>query len=509
MRLGGKHIVWFVYVLFLMQEAGLLAQATMLGFNNKHLIQSNLLMPAFRPQYGLAFSINNQLVSYFPQITPGDLFNGDENNDLTLTRLLSDPQKQLTGIDVENHVNLITVGYRKKFSYLSFNSGIVSQMFVNADKDAIGLLYKGNGHKDYYGRRVDVDFGGSFARAYWENRVTWGLVLTDYFNVGFTVSRLKGLYNYELSKANFGLLTDTSASNFYNVTMDAEWDLQTSGTRNLLPVAPKELFPGGGINRGLSYGFGALLRPSEQWQFSIGAINYGNINWNHQREYYRLARTTYTFKGLDTANMAGQVSADNFTGVIDSVSVAFKGERGSGGGALGTTIPSQWNYGIEYFLTPSNTVSFSFASGVGATRTKRCWTLQSQNRIKENIDLMVSYTRYNMGIERHLMGLGFIGYKGPLQVHLLINNVKGVVDFAGSHGMMIDAGFTYIIGRNVDADNDDVPDYRDECKGMFGRRNYLGCPEDMPGKPYEYVPAGKELKEIERLEEKRRWRFGK
>ena len=62
---------------------------------------------------------------------------------------------------------------------------------------------------------------------------------------------------------------------------------------------------------------------------------------------------------------------------------------------------------------------------------------------------------------------------------------------------------------HVDADNDDVPDYRDECKGMFGRRNYLGCPEDMPGKPYEYVPAGKELKEIERLEEKRRWRFGK
>ena len=55
MRLGGKHIVWFVYVLFLMQEAGLLAQATMLGFNNKHLIQSKLLMPAFRPQYGLAF----------------------------------------------------------------------------------------------------------------------------------------------------------------------------------------------------------------------------------------------------------------------------------------------------------------------------------------------------------------------------------------------------------------------------------------------------------------------
>ena len=503
-----RYIAALLVFVFITTGIDLLGQATMLGFNNKHLIQSNLTMPAFRPQYGLAFSINNQLVSYFPQITPGDLFNGDEENDLTFTRLLGNPQKQLTGLDVENHANLITVGYRRKFSYLSFNSGVVGQMFVNADKDAVGLLYKGNGHEDYYGRRTDIDFGGSFARAYWENRVTWGLVLTDYFNVGFTVSRLKGLYNYELSKANFGLLTDTSASDFYNVTLDAEWELQTSGTRDLAPVAPKELFSGGGINRGFSYGFGAMLRPNEQWQFSIGAINYGNINWNFQREYYRLSRATYTFKGLDTTNMAGEVSIDNFTGVVDSVSIAFKGEKGSGGDALATAIPSQWNYAIEYLLTPSNVITFSYASGVGATRIKRCWTLQSQNRIKENIDLMVSYTRYNMGIERHLMGLGFIGYKGPLQVHLLINNVKGVVDFAGSHGMMIDAGFTYIIGRNVDADNDDVPDYRDECKGMFGRRNYLGCPEDMPGKPYEYEPAGKELKEIERLEEKRRWRFG-
>ena len=75
-----------------------------------------------------------------------------------------------------------------------------------------------------------------------------------------------------------------------------------------------------------------------------------------------------------------------------------------------------------------------------------------------------------------------------------------------SHGLMLDAGITFLIGRNVDADNDDVPDYRDECKGMFGRRNYLGCTEDMPGKPYEYEPEGKELHMIERLEEKKRWR---
>jgi hypothetical protein len=39
-------------------------------------------------------------------------------------------------------------------------------------------------------------------------------------------------------------------------------------------------------------------------------------------------------------------------------------------------------------------------------------------------------------------------------------------------------------------------------------KNLDMSPEDMPGKPYEYEPAGKELKEIERLEEKRRWRFG-
>lgn len=490
-------------------ESNVCAQATMLGFNNKHLIQSNLTLPAFRPQYGLAFSINNQLVSYFPQITPGDLFNGDEKPDVTFTNLLSDPNKQLTGIDIENHSNVITVGYRRKFSYLSFNSGIVSQMYLNADKDAVGLLVKGNGSKDYYGRRVDMDFGESFARAYWENRVTWGLVLTDYFNVGFTVSRLKGLYNYELRKANFGLRTDTSAANFYDVILDAEWELQTSGTRNLLPVAPKELFPGGGINRGLSYGFGAMLRPSEQWQFSIGAINYGNINWNYQREYFVLPRTSFTFSGLDTANTAGQVGVENLQAVLDSVSVAFSGKRGVSQSPLLTAIPSQWNYGIEYFYTPNNAITFNFASGVGATRLKRCWTLQSQNRIRENIDIMISYTRYNMGVERHLLGLGFIGNKGPLQAFVLINNIKGVLDFSNSHGMMVDAGFTYIIGKNVDADNDDVPDYRDECKGMFGRRNYLGCPEDMPGKPYEYVPSGKELKEIERLEEKRRWRFGK
>ena len=481
----------------------------MLGFNNKHLIQSNLTIPAFRPQYGLAFTISNHLVSYFPQITPGDILNGEESNDLTLSRFLGDPEKQLTGIDIENHTHLLMVGFRRKFSYVSFNSGIVSQAYLNIDKDAVGMLYKGNGDPAYYGRRVDLDFSQSFARAYWENRITWGLVLTDYFNVGFTVSRLKGLYNYDLQRANFGLTTDTSANNFYQVTMDADLELQTAGTRDLMPVKGRELFPGGGINRGLSYGFGALLRPSEQWQFSLSAINYGNIAWDYKREHYRINKTAFTFNGLDTTNTAGDLTVKNFDGVRDSVEKQFKPELASDKSVLGTTIPSQWNYGIEYFLTPNNAITFNFASGVGATRLKKCWTLQSQNRIKENIDIMVSYTRYNMGLERHLLGLGFIGYKGPLQAHVLINNLKGITNLDASHGLMLDAGFTYLIGRNVDADNDDVPDYRDECKGMFGRRNYLGCPEDMPGKPYEYEPSGKELKEIERLEEKRRWRFGK
>ncbi len=102
-----RYIAALLVFVFITTGIDLLGQATMLGFNNKHLIQSNLTMPAFRPQYGLAFSINNQLVSYFPQITPGDLFNGDEENDLTFTRLLGNPQKQLTGLDVENHANLI------------------------------------------------------------------------------------------------------------------------------------------------------------------------------------------------------------------------------------------------------------------------------------------------------------------------------------------------------------------------------------------------------------------
>lgn len=501
-----KHIIWIWLLMLSVKAQG---QATMLGFNNKHLVQSNLINPALRPQYGWAFSVNNQLTSYLPNFTPYDLFSPDQSAYESVSELIKDPAKNLSGIDIENHTNFFTLGYRRRFSYLSFNSGIVQQANLNFDENALGLLYLGNGYKDYIGRRTGIDFGGSFLRAYWENKISWGLVLNDYLTVGFSYSKIKGLYNYDLQRANFGLTTDTNAQGIYALGMDADLYLRTSGTKDFMPVSTAMLFPGGGVNKGRSFGFGAVYRPNERWQYSLSMINYGSINWNNSCEYLQLNKAKYVFKGVDTTN-AWNVLENGSTGFIsDSMNAHFTPQKGSfvpEAGSFFTGLPSQWNYGVEYFFTPHNWLSFNFVSRAGATREKRCWTLQSQNRIKENVDLMFSYSRYSLGNSKHLLGMGIIAYKGNLQFHFLANNIKALANFDHSHGLMLDAGITFLIGRNVDADNDDVPDYRDECKGMFGRRNYLGCTEDMPGKPYEYEPEGKELHMIERLEEKKRWR---
>lgn len=285
--------------------------------------------------------------------------------------------------------------------------------------------------------------------------------------------------------------------------------LRTSGTQDFKPVSGAMLFPGGGVNKGRSMGLGAVYRPNENWQYSISMINYGIINWDNSCEFLELKNAKYVFTGVDTTNSMKILDQGSTQFVTDSINAHFTPNKGiyhPTNGSFFTSLPSQWNYGVEYFFTPHNWVSFNFVSRTGANRDKRCWTLQSQNRIKENVDVMFSYSRYSLGNSRHLLGMGIIAYKGNLQLHFLANNLKALADFDRSHGLMLDAGITFLIGRNVDADNDDVPDYRDECKGIFGRRNYLGCTEDMPGKPYEYEPQGKELHMIERLEEKKRWR---
>lgn len=484
------------------------AQAIMLGFNNKHLIQSNLVNPALRPQYGLAFSINNQITSYWSKVTPADLLDAKVSAYESVKAFVENGDKSLRDIDFENHTNLLTIGYRRRFSYLSFNSAIVEQGNLNVDKNALGMLFLGNGYKDYIGKRVALDFSNSYLRAFWENRITWGLVINDYLTVGVNYSKLKGLYNYELQKATFGITTDTNAKGGYALGLDADMYMRTSGTKNLMPVSAAMLFPGGGVNKGHSFGFGAVYRPNEKWQYSISAINYGIVNWTNSCEYVQISHANYVFTGVDTTNV-NKVMANGDLGFLsDSISAHFTPQKGELKNDMSffTNLHSQWNYGIEYFVTPQNWVSFNFVSGVGASRMKRCWTLQSQNRIKENVDVMLSYSRYNLGDSRHLLGMGVIAYKGNFQIHFLANNLKALMDFDHSHGLMLDVGITFLIGRNVDADNDDVPDYRDECKGLFGRRNYLGCTEDMPGKPYEYEPNGKELRMIEKLNEKQRWK---
>ena len=483
------HIV--IVILVVWPCVLLKSQIPILGFNNTHLSESSAINPAFIPQFGNNISIGTTgLGIYFPEFQLSDFFSKGVSVQEGLDSFLSRDYKQLKNIEIDNTVNILHLGFRSQKAFLSLNSAVKTQLLLNIDKDVLGFTYYGNGISGpYFGKRMELDFAGNKGNVVWENRITYGRIITKWLNLGVSLTNYNGLYAYDVRKAKFGITSDTSNAYIYKLLFDAEWDIITTGLNKGTPVGPMDFIGAGPFtNKGQAVGGGIAIRPSRRYRFSASMNNYGGIEWNYFNIKHFQEPKKWQFQGLDTVSFARGNTNDiaaNFRDTLESLQTfSAKLYR-----PYFQKFTPSYYLGFEYFITARNKLSYQYSTGHGFNQNNSFWAIQSQNRIKENFDIMVAYAEYDfLKNPQPMWSVGFSAYYKHYQLFAMVNNVSGLIypDKTQYHSARI--GVNFLFTENVDKDGDDVPDHRDNCKKVYGNARYKGCPDHISSEPYLYDP---------------------
>lgn len=201
----------------------------------------------------------------------------------------------------------------------------VIQSRITYPKSFMELAWKGNGHPDLIGRRLD--FGGFAVNA---------MAYTDYFvgvskslmdnrlTLGANLHYLQGADVVYTEQSSFGLTTDPDT---YALTADGAFILRTTVDEDALDsISADYLNPFNGANAGFSLDLGVKYRFLEKFELQASAMNVGGIRWDRNAQSYTLGKTSFTYNGLDLEDLVDNPDSttSQLEEVLDSLSTSFE-----------------------------------------------------------------------------------------------------------------------------------------------------------------------------------------
>jgi hypothetical protein len=463
-------------------------------FNNRHLHQSALANPGFLPQYKFSFGFRSTNSFTLDQVNLNTFFNKNESDSTSIANLIKGNSNQF-GADILSNTEFFNFGIRSKKAFFGFNSSVVTEGALRLPRDLFGLAFFGNAA--YIGKSAKIDLSGTQFTSYLKNQITYGRQINNELSIGVNMAYLNGIANVAMNKGYANITTDTGVASIYQLTLNSEFDAQTS----LLGVDPSLLLDsaykanlnnkltdgisnlGMSSNRGFSFDIGGVYRVNEKLRISGAIQNIGSITWNQGAMKHTMAAATWVFKGLDTTQfkqMNNNDSNDIFTQISDSFNSKFA--RNSTSVASYTTkLKPRFTIGIEFFPFKRTNVQMLFGSGFGVLGNKSFISTGVHQEIGEIMDFRATYTLYDFTFPQHRLGVGASLNLGVIQPFFNISDIYGAADYGNASTVAASFGLNFMIGMLKDKDNDGVPDKRDSCRKVFGVLSNKGCPYGFLG----------------------------
>ncbi len=244
-----------------------------------------------------------------------------QDNQINITSLID-------GLEDENHLvahtrtDIFSLGL--KFGNVQFRAGAqsINDLRFTYSKDFLELIWKGNGHPDVIGRRMNMDGTSGNGISYLSYFLGGSASLFDNkLNLGLNAKLYNGVGTVFTETSTFGLTTN---ANDYSISADGSYDVRTSGTDlDSLDIA-SDLFSFDG-NSGFGVDLGITYAPTEKIRIEASVMDLGQIKWTEEVESYQLAETEISYSGFELNQFIS--SPDSAESVIeqfaDSISDTF------------------------------------------------------------------------------------------------------------------------------------------------------------------------------------------
>jgi len=440
------------------------AQNSLLFYNLPQVPQSSLINPAFRIdcRYFIGFpalgsthiDIGNTGFSYNNVVS---------SNGYDLNYLVSNAHG-MDYLSLETHLNLLSFGFEWDDFFFSLHVSDKLNMYTGYPKALLELPWYGNAN--YIGKTANLSRLAVELNYYHEISLGASYKYNDRLQLGANAKLLFGLANTHTAKTDIGFTTNenTYALNFnsklrQNISFPLQFELDpATGFVNNAQMGQIDYLSMllNFSNVGTAFDFGFQYKYDDKITLSGSIVDLGFIRYR-----------------TDVHNLfhEGEISYNGYTGTnlntyFEALLEDFQNNYGLNYSQKSYTVflPTQIYLGASYELNKYIDFGFTNRNQFLPSKLKTSFSLSTTLKPVDNFAFMLSYGMINNGYNN--VGAGIQFKLGAFQMHIVSNNVAGIIYPYNARDLNFRFGMNFIFGCK------DKKSGKKKSSGKIGRGCY-------------------------------------
>jgi hypothetical protein len=400
------------------------AQISRSAYFLNHLPASNVLNPAFHPEY--KYYINLPVVSSFylgfeSPVTFNELTGKWKTGDsLYIDRagiINSLEKKNYFSFEYYNELGRLGVSAGKH--YFHFSIAKVFSTKFSFDKNLVALFLFGNADERFFGKNTFFDQTGINMNLYHQMALGYSFQVSDKVTLGTGVKYLNGSINILTKKADLSLYTDNTSN--FPLTASSDLHINTSSTISSFDNMIDQVSGYGWFdltkNHGFGFDLGINVNASEKFSMSASVVDFGWIKWKDNVKTFRSEKPgqEFTFEGFDITEFISGGSFSDSLGLLDTLKSHFQVQELHEPYTSHLTpkiyLASTWH------LHKAHDIAAMVRTDLLEERIQPSLTINYLFKLK---DFLTLYANYSIVANNYWnIGAGFSAKLGPVQLYLL------------------------------------------------------------------------------------------
>lgn len=397
----------------------------------QHLPTSNVLNPAFHPDY--KYYVNLPVVSSlylgfespvtFDQLT-GEWEGGDS--------LYIDREGIMNALDSKNYFSfeyydeLGRVGFGVEKHYFHISMAKVFSTKFSFEEELVALFLYGNADERFFGKTMHLDGTGLNLNLYQEIALGYSYQLNDKLALGTHLKYLNGAMNIWTKKAEISLYTNDQP----NFPLTASSDIlvnassSISSIDNMIDQIEGYKWFNFTRNHGFGFDLGLNMEASDKFSFSASVVNIGWIWWKEDAKNFKSVNPgkEFTFGGFDIAEFLSEGSFNDSLGLTDTLQNHFQLEETFS--PYTSHLDPKVYIGGTWHLNAIHEIGAMVRTDIIEERIVPSLTLNYLYSFKSLFKL---YGNYSIIANNYMnIGVGFSMKMGPVQFYVLNDMAYGL-----------------------------------------------------------------------------------
>jgi Family of unknown function (DUF5723) len=444
----------FQIILFLFAVTTLSAQTGLLGYGSKAVVPAQMANPAMtgNVRSHIAFPIISSI--QFEQKASfkiSDWILKEEGktyispNKFAASALARNDMNTNLGIDI------FSVGFSvKEKNYFSLGYQHFTTVYASFSDDLIKFLAEGNAKNPNISLNEESIYINQFNAAYLGYSRS---LLDNKLNIGGRIKMLQGFGNFQTNNINFSITTDANASPAYAVNVAGSMQVQAGGLFGVLTdttlnnnTAQNVMNNLTKMGKGIGFDLGMSYKITDKLTVSASAINIGNITWKKDfaQKMDFIGTGKFEFSGIKT-NLNGGSNSNAADSVEQKFKDAFKIQRSKA--EYSSPLPTMIYASASYNINAKNQATVVFRNQSFNGKSNTVMGINYAYSPFNAIQLLAGANMANF--KSFSFGAGLVANLGSVQLHLLADNISGLMAIDNANRVQFQAGLNVILRKKV------------------------------------------------------------